>query len=76
MFMDCGDVGPWEPTPKWNWRYWLGYDMRRWVSHSPWLDYGRWEYSTAQKAAREALEAQYNETPRRRSYWQVYREGR
>lgn len=58
-----GDIGPWELTPKWHWRYWLGYDVRRWI-----VDYNfhigddHWEYGPSKRVAREMLQRAYAPT--------------
>lgn len=57
----------WEQTPRWHWRYWFGYRMRKWdvgrdghalLQHP---DYNSdWMYRTFGQHARAVLEEQAN----------------
>jgi len=59
-----GDYGnmydPWQQTPRWHWRRWVGYSMRRWS----WDDFigphdGEWQYRTYEQHARILLEQEF-----------------
>lgn len=55
----------WEPTPRWHWRYWFGWTIRRrgWLIESDLarvMAYLDWEYGRPRRVARELLEQQYD----------------
>lgn len=48
----------WQQTPKWHWRYWFGWRMRKWGSAGVYHpDYqAEYEYRTFKQHARAILE--------------------
>ena len=59
---DLNDHLLWEQTPKWHWRYWIGYRMRRWSYDDDAIagEYdGAFRYQTHKKRARQSLEERY-----------------
>lgn len=58
---DDGRYGPWETTPRWHWRYWVGYRMRRYISDHPWGYHDdRWEYMTFGQYTRWLFAMKFN----------------
>ena len=50
----------WEPTPRWHWRYWMGYRWRLWTNRGLEVyEPPAFRYQTDQQRAHEALEETY-----------------
>ena len=62
----------WEKVPRWHWRYWFGYRMRRWTWDA-WTiggEYdGSYDYATYEDCARTILEEKHGlpDTPRKKT---------
>ncbi len=59
--MWAGDVGPWEQTPRWHWRYWFGWTMRRYIyDYNFHIGDDWWQYGRTVFVAREILREKFD----------------